>query len=221
MSTPPPVHSPLEPVFAGHDRVPFAFAEQFLHGEHLPYGMKLVGALHRIWHRPRALAPLFWALGRVGILVPYNAENVPTSLVVTPGRSALDGVFHVWDRTLAFSPPVRFRTTIVYDASIRKVVDLVGPKDVLYMVWAARFHPPGRFTLDTDSVAFRWGRRKLWLPRPVWKFFLGTVTFGQTVDPGRHDMVHIDLLITHPLFGRIFGYNGSFQVVRVSERPPG
>jgi hypothetical protein len=29
--------------------------------------------------------------------------------------------------------------------------------------------------------------------------------------------VHIDLLITHPLFGRIFGYDGSFRVVRVSE----
>jgi len=218
---PAPVHSPLEPIFAGHEKIPFAFAEQFLHGDHLPYGMKLVGVMHRIWHRPRVLSPLFWALGKLGILVPHNAQNIATSLVVTAGRNELDGLFHIWDRTLAFSKLVRFRTTIIYDASIDKVVDLVGPKNVLYMVWEAKFHPPGTFTLDTDSIAIRLGRQKVWLPRPIWKFFFGTVTFSQTVDSGRDDMVHIDLRITHPLFGRIFGYNGSFQVVRVSEMPTG
>jgi hypothetical protein len=53
----------------------------------------------------------------------------------------------------------------------------------------------------------------------VWKFLFGTVTFSQTVDPEREDTVHIDLLITHPLFGRIFGYEGSFRVVRESKTP--
>ena len=219
MTPPTPVHSPLEPVFAGHDRIPFAFAEQFLHREDLPYGVKLVGVMHRIWHRPRVLGPLFWALGKLGILVPYNAENVPTTLVVTPGRNERDGVFHVWDRTLAFDRPVRFRTTIFYDPALDRVVDLVGPRDMLYMVWDAKFHPPGKFTLDTHSIAVRAGRRKVWLPRPVWKLLLGTVTFSQTVDPEREDTVHIDLLITHPLFGRIFGYEGSFRVVRESKTP--
>ena len=84
------------------------------------------------------------------------------------------------------------------------------------MVWDAKFHPPGTFTLDTHSIAIRLGRRKFWLPRPLWKFFFGTVTFGQTVDSDRQDTVHIDLLITHPLFGKIFGYNGTFHVVRAS-----
>jgi len=216
MSTSTP-HSPLEPIFAGHDSIPVPFVEQFLYGEHLPFGMKLVGVMHRIWHRPWFLSPLFWMLGKVGILVPHNAENVPTSLVVRPGRNELDGLFHVWDRTLTFGRPVRFRTTIIYDASIGKVVDLVGPKNLLYMVWEAKFHPPSRFTLDTDSIAFRFGRRKLWLPRPIWKFLFGTVTFTQTADPVQQDKVYIDLLITHPLFGRIFGYDGSFRVVRTDK----
>src|SRR5688572_25903835 len=214
MTTPTPTHSPLEPIFAGHDRIPFAFAEQFLHREDFPYSMKLTGVMHRIWHRPRYLSPLFRLLGRLGILVPHNAENVPTTLVVTPGRKERDGLFHVWDRTLAFDRPVRFRTIIIYDPSLDKVVDLVGPRDVLYMVWDAKFHPPGKFTLDTHSIALRIGRRKLWLPRPLWKFLLGTVTFSQTVDADRVDTVHIDLLISHPLFGRIFGYEGTFRVVR-------
>jgi len=204
MSVSTPIHSPLEPVFAENSHIPFAFAEQFLHGEHLSYGMKLDGVMHRIWRRPGPLAPLFWALGRAGILVPYNAENIPTSLVVTPGRNRLDGLFHVWDRTLAFTPSIRFRTTIIYDPSLDKVVDLVGPRNVLYMVWAAKFHPPGKFTLDTDSIAFRFRSHKLWLPRWLWKFLFGTVTFTQTVDPEHEDTVNT---VRHP--GRFLREDGN------------
>lgn len=69
-----PIHSPLEPIFAGHHAIPFAFAEQFLHGPHLPYGIKLVGVMHRIWHRPRFLTPLFYLLGKIGILVPFYSR---------------------------------------------------------------------------------------------------------------------------------------------------
>ncbi len=165
-----PVHSPLEPIFAGHEFIPLAFREQFLHGDHLPYEMKLDGVMHRIWHQPRALGPLFWLLGQLGILVPHNAVNVPTTLLVTRGRNDIDGLLHVWNRTLFFKKPIRFRTTIVYEPSMDKVVDLVGPGNVLYMVWDAKFHPPRTFTLDTNSIALRFGRRRLWLPKPIWKF---------------------------------------------------
>lgn len=211
-----PQHSPLEPIFAGHDSIPFAFAEQFLHRDDLPYKIRLEGVMNRIWHRPLILGPLFWALGKFGILVPHNAKDIPTSLVVSAGRNEMDGVFHIWDRTLAFHIPVRFRTTIIYDPALEMVVDLVGPVNVLYMVWEAKFHPPRKFTLDTYSIALRFGRSKFWLPRPLWKFLFGTVTFAQTVDATHPDTVYIDLLITHPLFRRIFGYEGSFRVVRVA-----
>jgi len=221
MTSGTPIRSPLEFVFADHEGIPFAFAEQFLHGADLPYGMALVGTIHRVWHRPAILRPVFWALGKMGILVPHNAENVPTTLVVTPGWNDTDGLYHVWDRTLAFDRPVRFRTTIIYAPSLRKVVDLVGPNDFIYMVWDARYLPPDKFTLDTYACAFRMRTLKVWLPRWLWKFLLGTVTFTQTVDAARDDTVHINLLITHPLFGRIFGYEGSFRVVRTDPRARG
>jgi hypothetical protein len=209
-----PSRSPLEPIFAGYPHIPFAFVEQFLHGDDLPYRVTLDGVMHRIWHRPAVLGPLFWALAKLGILVPYNAAGVPTTLTVRPGRDQRDGVYHVWDRTLAFPKPIRFKTTIIYDQALGKVVDLVGPRDVLYMVWEAKFHPPNRFTLDTHSCAIRVGPRKLWMPRWLWKFLLGTVTFTQTAKEPEGDTVSVDLLITHPLFGKIFGYVGTFRTVR-------
>lgn len=41
---------------------------------------------------PRVLGPLFRLLGRMGILVPYEGTEVPTTLTVRPGRSRLDGL---------------------------------------------------------------------------------------------------------------------------------
>jgi hypothetical protein len=214
MDRSPTLASPLDPVFAGHARVPFAFSEQFFHRDDLPYGMRLEGVMHRVWHRPRVLGPLFRLLGRIGILVPQTGREVPTTLTVRPGENAMDGVYHVWDRTFGFARPVRFPTTIIHDREMGEVVDLVGPRDALYMVWKAQFHPPDRFTLDTHSIALRIRGRKLWLPAWLWKLLFGTVRFWQVADSMEGDTVRIDLLITHPLLGRVFGYEGTFRTVR-------
>lgn len=175
--------------------------------------------MHRVWHRPRWLAPLFRVLGRMRILVPETGEEVPTTLTVRPGWSRMDGLFHVWDRTFSFpGRPVRFPTTIIYDPEIGQVVDLVGPRDWLYMVWKARFHAPDRFTLDTHSIALRIRGRRLWLPTWMWKLAFGTVRFWQVADTMDGDRVRIDLLITHPILGRIFGYEGTFRTLRIPKR---
>ena len=210
--------SPLDAIFdAVAAPVPAAFREQFLYHDSLPYRVRLEGVLHHVWHRPRALSPLFRLLGAVGILVPYGGRNVPTTLDVIPSRAADGRPIHRWSRTMQFPHnTVRFDTSIVYDVEQGTVVDLVGPRHVLYMVWEAHFRPPGTFTLDSRANAIRVGKRKLWLPKWAWKFLLGTVTFSQRVDPADEHVVQIDLLITHPLFGRIFGYDGTFRAMRIA-----
>jgi hypothetical protein len=210
--------SPLDPIFAaaGGGYVPAAFREQFLFRDDLGYRVRLDGVLHRVWHGPRVLAPLFRLLGAAGILVPLTGRDVPTTLDVIPSRDPRGRPVHRWSRTMQFPRrTVRFDTSIVYDAAQGTVVDLVGPRNVLYMVWAARFHPPETFTLDSRANALRIGRRLVWLPRWAWKLLLGTVTFSQRVDAADERVVHIDLLITHPLFGPIFGYDGTFRTIRV------
>jgi Domain of unknown function (DUF4166) len=210
-----PVFSPLEPIFAPFaGQIPLAFREQFLYSADAPYGMTLEGVMHAIWHKPAWLSPIYWVLGRLGILAPYNAREVPTTLKVVPGVFPSGQLFHRWERTLRFPKPVQFNTTIVYDQRLREVVDLVGRGDHLYMVWTCRFVPPRRFTLDTRACALRFGSHLLWLPRWLWRLTLGTVRFTQDVDEAHDDTVHIDLLITHPILSEIFGYQGTFRTVR-------
>jgi hypothetical protein len=87
---------------------------------------------------------------------------------------------------------------------IGQVVDLVGPLDALYLVWKARFHPPDRYTLDTEAITLRIRGRTMWMREWMWKLLVGTVTFSQVADSMQGDTVRIELLITHPLLGRIF-----------------
>ena len=213
-----PVFSPLEPIFAPFaGQIPLAFREQFLHSAEYPYGMALEGVMHTIWHRPRWAGPVFWALGKLGILVGQTGREVPTRLVVAPGRWADGTVYHRWARTLAFRRPAHFDTTVIYDARLGALVELTGPGGLLYMAWTARFMPPRRFTLDTRAYALRLGQRRLWLPPWLGWLAFGTVRFTQDVDEAHEDTVHIDLVITHPLLGDIFGYRGTLRTRRTGK----
>jgi len=210
-----PVFSPLEPVFAPFaGQIPLEFREQFLHSAGYPYGMVLEGVMHDVWHKPGWLRPVYWALGKLGILVPYNGREVPTSVRIVPGLFANGQVYQRWERTLRFEKPVRFNTTFIYDPDLRTVVELVGPGEIIAIAWACCFVPPGRLTLDTQACALSLLSRRWWLPRWLWRLMFGTMHFTQDVDAARDDTAHINLLIRHPLLGEVFGYRGTFRTVR-------
>jgi hypothetical protein len=206
--------SPLAPIFESDAEVPPAFQAQFLHSVHDPSRIVLEGTLHRVWHQPAWLKPLFQLLGVFRILVPDQGTEIPTTLEVVTGRLADGRPFHTWWRTMHF-PTVRyFPTTIVYDAGRGTVVDLVGPGNRLHMVWRAKFIPPRRFRLATEACGMRLLGRLRWLPGWLWPWVLGRVRFVQRASTCHRDRVHIDLLIEHPFFGKVFGYDGTFWVRR-------
>jgi hypothetical protein len=213
----PRLDSPVQPVFERADGpVPHAFREQFLLSADASHEILLKGEMHRIWH-PLFLHPLFWLLGKFGMLVPIRAERVPATLHVIPGRRADESPFHEWNRTFLLPSPVRFDTTIVWDRRHDDLADLVGRPRLLRMVWAARYAPPGVFTLKSIANAITIGKRVIWLPGWFWRFFLGTVDFRQEALPGDGNRVTVDLRILHPLFRTVFHYAGTFQVVRIAK----
>jgi len=210
-----PRFSPLEPIFFPHaDAIPLAFREQFLHAPEDPFRVVLRGTIHHLWYRPRWLAPLFWLLERSGMLISEPGRDIPTTLTVHPGYDAAGRPYHIWARTLHFRKRRYFNTTIIYAMDLDQVVDLVGPNNLLYMVWRARFHPPDTFTLHTAACAVRVGSYRLWFPHWLWRWALGVVRFRQRVDAQHEDTVHIGIVIWHPLIGDFFGYTGTFRVER-------
>ena len=140
--------------------------------------MVLVGEMEEITF-PRLLTPLFQLLGQRGMLVPRRGRNIPATLHVVPRRLADGTPVHEWNRTFAFQPPIRFDTTIVWDAAHDDLADLVGRPRMLRMVWSARFEPPGTFTLRSIANGLIVRNRVIWLPRWLWRLALGSVDFTQ------------------------------------------
>jgi hypothetical protein len=209
------MNTPLAKVFVGQEEsLPIAFIDQFLATPEREYEVILEGVMHRIWHRPKWLSPLFVLLGWLGILVPRTGEAIPTKLVVVPGYLPNGEPYHEWNRTFAFDPPLYFNTRVVFDSVQNNLADLVGPEFRLHMIWKGQYIPPRTFTLDTVTNAIRLGGKVFYLPKWIWLPLLGRVKFSQVARAEAEDTVDVDLRIVHPLFGEVFGYQGTFQTVR-------
>lgn len=216
------LNTPLAKVFSGYDEdsLPLAFREQFLATPERDYDVVLEGVMRRIWHRPAWLKPLFVFLGWLGILVPRTGVDIPARLEVTPGYLPDGSPYQEWNRTFAFQPPIHFNTRVVYDQRQDNLADQVGPGRRLHMVWKGRYLPPRTFTLETVTNAIRLGGKTLYLPRWIWLPLLGRVQFVQIAREQAEDTVDVDLRILHPLFGEVFGYQGTFRTVRHPKASP-
>ena len=168
-------NTPLSQVFAGYtdDQLPRAFREQFFATPEQDYDVVLEGVMHKIWHRPRWLKPLFVLFGWLGILVPKTGEGVPTKLAVVPGRLPNGKPYHEWNRSFAFDPPIAFNTRVVFDDRQNNLADQVGPGRFLHLVWEGKFVPPRSFTLKTVTNAVQIGERCVYLPHWVWALLVG------------------------------------------------
>jgi hypothetical protein len=212
------LNTPLAKVFSGHEHhLPVAFEDQFLATPEREYDVVLEGTMHRIWHRPMWLKPLFILLGWLGILVPKTGESIPTKLTVIPGYLPDGQPYHAWNRTFDFGVPVYFNTRVIYDKEQDNLADLVGPGYRLHMVWKGRYLPPRTFTLETVTNAIRLGHQVVYLPKCIWLPLLGRVQFVQTAQAQAEDTVDVDLRVIHPLFGEVFGYQGTFRAVRYAK----
>lgn len=214
MSSIPSLHqTPFARVFAVQiDQIPSPFRKQFLHTPETPQQVKLEGEMISIWHKPRWLKPLFWLLAKNGILLSQMGDHIPTVMDVGAFRGEDGFPYHTWFRTIYFTHPEKFNTTLVYEPSIDRIADFVGPNKAIQLYWHAQFHPPAKFTLDTAAAAVEIAGQRIWFPRWLWRWVFGTVRFQQNALPDEADTVMIELIINHPLFGDVFGYTGKYKV---------
>jgi hypothetical protein len=194
--------------------IPDVFEAQFLHTPDDPYKLRMEGTMHKVWHNPAWLAPLFWLMGKFGLFIPYKGEDIPTTVEITPGHAEDNIPTHAFKRKIYFPKPYEFNTVMLYDPERRQLAEMLGPSYFLYMVWEAAFSPPDTFTFSTDAVALKFGKLKLWLPRWMW-IWLGKVEFRQKSHSMDDGLTSLDLVVKHPLFKDFFGYSGSFRAYKI------
>ena len=210
---PPRIDSPFSPALEPYaDVLPPVFREQFLFSAEASYQIVLEGQMHRIWYRPLWLRPLLWMLGKFNILVAENGENVPTRVVIAAGRDPHGQPYQNWRRTFRLQKSRIFRTYVVYDSRVKRVVECVGPAWVLRMAEDVQFHPPATLEMNLYAWVLQLGRLRVQLPRGLGRWLFMVVYTVQRADENRDDTIHIDLKVSHPLLGSVFGYEGTFQV---------
>jgi hypothetical protein len=198
------VSSPFAPVLAGHGDLPAAFREQFL----APDGsrLRLDGTMSRVWRRRRWTRPLFAVLARMDVLFPETGEDVPATMTIDAGAGR-----HSWRRTFSFTRARAFDAALTWSDDAGAVVERMGPRDAIELVWAVRFHRPGTIEIETVEAALRVRGRRLRLPR----LLAVHVRAVEVALPGHDDAITVDLTVSNPLLGPVFGYAGEFRLTRI------
>jgi hypothetical protein len=189
-----------------------ALQEQYLLAPGAPHFIVMTGIARHVWHRPKWLGYMLRLLCSAGMLFAETGHAVPAILRIDVGRDPDGTVRHTWQRTFCFRPPRTFDAELRYDPALNRIIERLGLGGLLEAVWRIQATPPSVIAIDTEGMALRLGTKRLWLPR----LLLLSVRAVERADVTRHDTVHLDLRMRHPLLGPVFGYDGTFRLARVT-----
>lgn len=136
-----------------------------------------------------------------GTNVPFTIENYP--YVDSFGRPTV-----TFGRTLEIRPNKhrRFDATMVYSAARGTVVDYLGTHQHLATDLELAVLDDGSLHLRSTRLRFYEGRLQFTVPR----FLTGTADLHECWDEERQ-LFTIDLEVSNPVFGFLFGYRGEFS----------
>lgn len=192
-------------------RLPTAFQHQFLASVDEPSDTVLEGYMDRVWHRPRWLWPLLWLAARFDLLFPEVGSHVPATMLIRGERDREQRPCQHWLRTFAFPTPRHFNAIMAYDEELGRVVEFMGPGHALRIQWEVQFKPPATMHIASRACHLVLGGRAI--PLATWQH--PSVEAVETADLEREDTIHINLSVSHPWLGAIFGYEGTFRLQRL------
>ena len=204
------IASPFASVLAARgDELPLAFQEQFLYSANAAYQVVLEGRMEEVWQKPQWLKPFFWMLSWFDMLFPETGYDIPAVMVIS-GRRGNQHPAHRWDRTFTFATPRRFNATMTIDPRTHQIIEQMGPGELLEMQWDIIFQPPNVIRITTIGCNLKVGRWRAKLPAFAYPLVCAVETARASTPPS----IDIDLTVSHPWLGDIFGYRGNFTVRR-------
>ena len=170
----------------------------------------LVGSMSRIWHRPRWIWPMLRVLAVFDIIFPEQGINVPAEMTIQGLRDSSGRPAQAWRRSFALLSPRRFDAIMSFDRDMDRVVEWLKPWNLIEVIWDVAFDPPR--TIRITAARMRLGRGSRRVTLPTW--MVPRVSAIETA-VGDHEIT-ISLVVSHPLLGDFFGYDGRFNVRRES-----
>jgi hypothetical protein len=137
-------------------------------------------------------------------LFPEQGRDVPVVLTITGASDGSGRPVQRWSRLFRFPTARRFDTFVSFDPKIHRVIDRIGPGRLLAMESVLRWRPSGQLLILSTGWSLR--RAGVRLPLPSWLF--GRVVGTQSVDPESDRTMNLSTVVSHPLLGEVFGYEG-------------
>lgn len=168
------------------------------------------GTMNRVWYAKWAALPLYIGTKRhimfpcAGKRVPFTIENY--AYVDSYGRETV-----TWIRKFRFPGKVRrFDATMIYSRTRNRIVDYLGDRQHLAVDLDVTVAPGGGIRIRSGEQRFYEGPLQFRFPRP----FTGAADVCEWYDEEAQTF-KIEVTVTNPLLGPVFGYSGSFRAEAV------
>ena len=164
------------------------------------------GTMHRIRRGPWWTVP-FLQIGRMrNILVPDTGTDVPFTIENYPYRDPFDREAVTFVREYRLRGRTRrFDATMVAASNDGHIVDYLGTHQHLAVDLDLRAEADGSLHLRSDGQRFYEGLVGFRFPM----LFSGRADLRESFDD-QAGVFRIDLSVTNPVFGFLFGYDGTF-----------
>lgn len=168
---------------------------------------KAKGIMKKISGGPKWLLPLFFLGTRWKFLFPESGEQVPFTIINT-SQTGPNGEKQVhWERIFHFPEKKRyFNALMSLDHDKHVVKDYLGEPSLFYSELVFFVSDKGHMRIESRKQRFVIGPIEIPLPRT----FQGIVQVTEYYIEEK-DVFSIHVLITNPLIGTLFEYEGEFK----------
>ncbi|HEY6338811.1 MAG TPA: DUF4166 domain-containing protein [Candidatus Sulfotelmatobacter sp.] len=165
------------------------------------------GTMETIWHGPFYTMPFLYVGSWRRIMFPERGENVPFTIrnyayVDEYGRETV-----TWIRNFSTRTPRRFDAYMIFSQQREKIVDYLGTHQHLAVDIDLSVDERGGLRLRSGAQRFYEGLIGFSFPL----LFSGIADVCEWFDDN-DQRFHIEVNVTNHVWGRLFGYRGSFEV---------
>jgi hypothetical protein len=165
------------------------------------------GTMQTVWHGPLYTMPFLYVGSWRRIMFPERGESVPFTIrnyayVDEFGRETV-----TWIRNFATHTPRRFDAYMIFSEQRGKIVDYLGTHQHLAVDIDLSVDERGGLRLRSGAQRFYEGLIGFSFPL----LFSGVADVCEWFEDS-HQRFHIEVTVTNNVWGRLFGYRGTFDV---------
>jgi uncharacterized protein DUF4166 len=165
------------------------------------------GVMEEVWHGPAYTLPFLYVGSWRSIMFPESGRDIPFQIANYGYLDAFGRETITWIRTFHTRRTRRFDAYMIYSEQRRCIVDYLGTHQHLAVDIDLSVAANGGLRLRSGAQRFYEGPVGFSFPL----LFSGVADVCEWYDETEH-CFRIEVVVTNRTWGRLFGYNGRFQV---------